>query len=694
MQAIIINAAPMVISRGTQDLSKRLLVREPEAVPQHLAKIYIYAKKGRTTPQLVVGDSRTQTYGVDSFDERLPWANHATVLSNLINAEGNAQMIERIIPNDAGPLANMLLSLDVLPALIPQYQRGTDGAFLLDTGGAKIPVAPAVTVPGYKCKWVLSSVSTQVALDTFGAMAVVQGDQVGTDLVQSQRYPVLQFKVSSRGSDGNNSGLRIWAPTVTASSNVNTGILTNQLAYPFRLSVIKRNNAQSTPFIVESQFSEQSVQFTLKDNVIDPVTDKELHISKFLAQYSNYDPKYPVLDGDFGSLAIYKNNIETLTNLFYAAERANSYSSNDFTGATGENYLFNMIGGTSSNSVPYNTFTFVTTGTGTVRLTEFSNLFAGGGADGTMTDAAFAVSVAARVADYADVNNQIQDTAINVESIMYDSGFPLATKYALASFIAVRKDTFLALSTHDVNQPDLTAAEEQSVAVALRTRLQLYPESDYFGTPCARAMIVGRSGTLRNSRYTKRVPALFEVAIKSAKYMGAGDGRWKSGENFDGAPGSILDFISDVNVTFTSSTVRNKNWDVGLNWIQSYDRRSNFFPAFKTIYPDDTSVLNSFFCAMAICQINKVTQSVWRTFSGVDHLTDAQLVSRVNDTVSERLKNRFDNRYVIIPDAFISDSDKQRGFSWTVPVKIYAPNMKTVMTTSVQAFRIGDLATA
>ena len=693
MQAIIINAAPMVISRGTQDLSKRPLVREPEAVPQHLAKIYLYAEKGPTTPQLVVGDSRTEMYGADSFDERLSWANHATVFSNKINAEGNAQMIERIIPNDAGPLSNMLLSLDVLPGLIPQYQRSTDGTFLLDINGDKIPVSGGTTVAGYRCKWVLTSVSTQVALDNFGAATIAVGDQTGPGPTQSQRYPILQLKVASRGAEGNNSGLRIWAPTVTALSNVNTPVITNQLAYPFRLAVIRRLNAQSTPRIIESQFSEQSVEFTLKDSVIDPVTDKELNISKFLSQYMNTDPTFPVIYGDFGSLAIYKNNIETLTNLFYAAERLSPYSSNDFTGAVGENYLFNMIGGTSSNNAPYNTFMFTTGGTGTVRLTEFSNLFASGGSDGTMTDAAFALSVAARVVDYADANNKVQDTAVNVESIMYDSGFPLATKYALASFIAVRKDTFLALTTHDVNQPDLTASEEYSVAVALRTRLQLFPESNYFGTPCARAMIVGRSGTLKNSRYSKRVPVLLEVAIKSAKYMGAGNGRWKTGESFDGEPGSVLDYVTDINVTFTSATVRNKDWAVGLNWVQSFDRRSNFFPAFKTIYPDDTSVLNSYFCAMAICQINKVTQSVWRTYSGKDTLTDAQLVTRVNDTVSNRLKDRFDNRFVIIPDAFISDSDKQRGFSWTVPVKIYAPNMKTVMTTSVQAFRIGDLTT-
>jgi hypothetical protein len=277
---------------------------------------------------------------------------------------------------------------------------------------------------------------------------------------------------------------------------------------------------------------------------------------------------------------------------------------------------------------------------------------------------------------------------------MYDSGFPLSTKKAMANFIAIRKDTVVVVGTHVAGEPPLTASEEHSLALSLNAHYSNYPESTYYGTPVMRFMIMGRSGKLRNSLYTKRIPATFEVAIKAARYMGASDGRWKSGMNFDGAPGSILEFLTDVNVTFTPATVRNKDWSVGLNWVQSYDHRSLFIPALKTGYSNDTSVLNSFSTAMAIAQINKVTEQVWREFSGVDHLTNAQLIERVNESVTNKLQNRFDNRFVIIPEAFMTDADLLRGFSWTLPVTIYAPNMKTVMTTMVKAKRIDDLNVA
>jgi hypothetical protein len=316
------------------------------------------------------------------------------------------------------------------------------------------------------------------------------------------------------------------------------------------------------------------------------------------------------------------------------------------------------------------------------------------GSDGSMTDQVLADAVVEKMAEYLDPNSVIMDNAYNVESIFYDSGFPIDTKFELCNFIANRKDTFVVLSTYDVNDRVLSPSEEHSLAIALRTRLQMFPESDYFGTPVMRGLVMGRSGRIRNSKYTKRLPLTAELAIKSARYMGASNGKWRSGYNFDGAPGSVINSMTDVSHTWVPVSIRNRNWDVGLNWAQSYDRRSNFFPALKTVYNDDTSVLNSFFTAVAICYLNKIAHAAWREFSGVSHLTDKQLDERVNSYVNARVADKFDDRFVIIPDAHHTDIDVLRGTSWTLPIKIYAANMKTVMTTYVQSYRISDIQQA
>jgi hypothetical protein len=203
-------------------------------------------------------------------------------------------------------------------------------------------------------------------------------------------------------------------------------------------------------------------------------------------------------------------------------------------------------------------------------------------------------------------------------------------------------------------------------------------------------MIMGRSGLIRNNQYTRRVPLTYEVAIKSARYMGAGNGRWKNGADFDGAPGSIVEAVYDINIKWVPATVRNRNWDVGLNWVQAYDRKQFFFPAFKTVYDDDTSVLNSFPTAMACCYLNKVAHATWREFSGKSNLTNIQFLEQVNSFVVKMTEGRFDSRFVIVPAAYIDDFDALRGNSWHLPIKIYAPNMRTVMTSNTTAFRLDN----
>lgn len=703
MTAQIVNAAPLTIQRGTQDLSTRVVPREPEEIPTHLPKTYLYAQKGPTTPQLVVGDSRTRIYGVDTFDVRKKFANHATVLSNLVNAEGNAQMTERIIPSDAGPNSNLLLSLDVLPTQVPDYVRNSDGSIQYDIDGDPVPkldgLGAEIKVPGYKIKWVVSSVNTLLAGANFGLATIGAGTQTDSvTLTQSQRYPILQLKASSQGDWGNNVGIRLWAPNNQTGFGVNARLLNETKSYPYRLAVIKRGTEFTTAKVVENLFGEQTVEVTMKPGVIDPSTDKEMYVGEnFLKYYQNLtDVNYAPLIGDLGDIHVYNGNIETVLGLLYTAEKNYIDGSatpgtilTDFTGAADEEHLYNFVSGSSSQGYPYHTLAWAT-GTGAVSLGLNSNLFLAGGSDGTMSDAAFAVAVAERVAEYNNENSELLDMAQNVESIIYDSGFPLETKYALLNFMAIRKDTCVVLGTHTVGEEALAASEENATAIALLARARLFPESDYFGTPVARCVIMGRSGILRSSQYKKRVPATMEVAAKAARYMGAGNGRWKNGFDFDGSPGSIVTNLENVNVVYTPAAARNRDWDAGLNWIQRYDRGALHIPALQTVYSEDTSVLNNFLTVMAICELNKVADRAWRHFSGVSKLSNAQLAERVNNFITERTLGRFDGRFFIEPNTYFTDADIARGYSWTTAIKIYAPNMKTVMTTYVQAYRIED----
>jgi len=691
MAGYIVNAAPLVIELGTQDLSSRQLPRESEAVPQHLPKFYMFCRKGPDTPQLVVGAERINIFGDETFNERSAYATHATVFANLVNAEANVSMIQRVIPKDAGPKPNLTLWLDVLPTQVDLYDRDPFGAIKVDVAGNPIIVGSGA---GYKVKWVKSHYATELEMEAFGLATTKPGSQVDPNTgTQSTMYPIFEFRSSYQGDYGNHTGFRLWPINKKSMLTPPTGVMNTDRAFPYYMQMIRRADANSTAKVVPSVMSEENITITFKPEAVDPMTERRLYIGDVLLDSYNRQASYnyPSVYGDISTLNIYHDHLEYVQEMLFAAEVPFIDGYSDITANAEDAWLINIVNGMTAAGTPYHSIHFVDDAN-TIRFSEYSNVFMDGGSDGVMNDQVLADLVEEKMQDYLDANSPVMENAVNVESVLYDSGFPLETKFQLCNFIAQRKDTFVVLSTFDVNQRIMEPSEEHSLAIALRTRLQMFPESDYFGTPVMRGMIVGRSGKLRDSQYHKRLPLTAEVAIRSARYMGASNGRWKNGYAFDGAPGSVIERMYDISHTWVPASVRNRNWDVGLNWVQAYDRRSFFFPALKTVYFDDTSVLNSYFTAMAICQLNKVSHATWREFTGVAHLTNAQLETRVNEFVLSRVKDRFDNRFVIVPDAHHTDLDTLRGYSWTLPIKIYSPSMKTVMVTHVQAHRISDLA--
>ena len=690
------NAAPMVILLGTNDLSTRTPLVEPEKIPTHLPKTWLYAQKGPTGPQLVVGNSRNQMYGDSTFDETSKFANHQTILSNIVNAQGNAQMIERMIPIDAGPKSNFLLSIDILPTTVKVYDRDQDGKIILDSSGLPTETSPAATVAGHKIKWVVTHVTTktigQVDSDLFGDVATSVGTQ--TDgATTSMLYPIMQFWASSEGSLFNLSGLKFWAPNT--NSGVNSSVLDALKVYPFRMSVVRKLTPDSTPRTVETEDGSAYFDFTFKQDQRNPYTEAQFYFGDlYLDKYSNTtDVRYPTKFADMHNVKIYQSNIEMVVGMIYAKEKLAAAAGTDFDTTrpdVEQKWLVNLFNARSSGGAQYHTLTVDTTSPDAVSLTESTTILAGGGSDGTMNDSLFNGMVADAVGEYANENSSLLDTAYNVESIVYDSGFSLNTKYAMTKVLAERKDMMAVLGTYDVNGPALDASEENSISVALRTRARNYPESEYFGTPATRVTIIGRNGKLRTSLYKRRLPLTLELAHKAARFMGASNGIWKPVYLFDKAPNNQINLFNDISIAYVPAKQRNKDWDAGLNTIARFDRRSFYFPALKTVYDDDTSVLTSFFTVMCGIELQKVGERVHRRFSGTVSLTGAQLCDRVNKTVEELTVGRFADLYKVVPAAYISAADEQRGFSWTLPIKLYANGSKTVETLFVEAWRMSD----
>lgn len=701
-----VNAAPMVLSLGIQDESIMVPAVARQSIPTHLPKIYLYTKKGPTGPQLVSPAGAINMFGADSFDLRKKYSTHQTVLSNVLSSVGNVQMIERVIPPDAGPKANFTLWLDVLKTDLPVYQRNYDGSFVVDVLGQPVPTVPAQTVSGYQVKWVVSTVASGTALtadsDLFGKEAIQAGDQTDGTTV-STRYPILQFWASSAGEYGNNAGFRIWAPTVNSSAAANTKLMNALNAYPFRMAAIRRADANSTPTVVAAMTGATSIEFVLEPDQINPYTDGQCSLGDVFgtAWQKLLNPGYDPVYADLGNLHIYQNNLDQVVQQFFSAEityvSSNPIASSglDFSdNSASSRYMFNFLTGQSTNGIAYNTFVINNNDANSILLTESTNLFAASGSDGTLSNEHYNTLVATALNEYADPNSVLQETAINVESIFYDTGFSLDTKRAACSFIAQRKDTNVVLSTFDIDGPEMGEADEAALGAALRTQLQLRPESTYFGTPVVRGTVLGRYGKINGYPWNRKLPITIELALMMAKLAGASNGIWNSKYLFDNAPNNILSLFTDLNVRTAPNPQRNIDWANGLNYPLPFSRDQNFFPAVKTAYSNDTSTLTSFLTANICAELEKVGMNAWRQFSGSTSLTESQLVESVNKYVTDNTKGRFAGLCRIIPNATITSSDEVNGYSWTLPISLYSNNMKTAMTLSIQAFRMSQLPTA
>jgi len=715
--SLIKNASPGVIHLGTDDKSGRVVTPERDPIPQHCPKVYIKARKGSTKPMLLGAAKFIPSYGVETFDRDLGYYNHQTRFLEAIGGTGNACMVQRLVADDAGVRSNITLYVDVLRTDIPNYVRNSTGDYAIDpdTNAFKID-AITPTIQGLKIKFI-TEYNTGTVDRQLGTLATKQGTMEANG-VKSTMYPLMEFMAKYQGEYYNNIGFTIES---LYGEDVSDRITDEAKVIPYKLALYSRTNAGATPTIFRSLYGEPSVICALKEKVKNPLTEARFDIDAVFAQqwFNETDVLKSLRYNDYEGLYVYRNNLEIVLTDIMTLERAyisdtdvmyddgkmaTSASWFDYTTADQdklleEKYLIELFNCKSSKSKPYFTVvrdnsTPVLTGTQKeISISKYSPIFLNGGSDGSLSNEMYESVLVRELAKYADPDSEVMDTAINVESTIYDSGFRLETKKSLIDFIAYRKDTNVVLSTHDdsLGEKDVSLSDIRAIAVALKTRAKLAPESEYYGTPVMRCVVMGGTGLMRDGSTLNRIPLTYELALKTAKMMGAGDYKWKSNFKFDHGDAAILDELVDVSPSFIPAGIKPTLWADGVVWAQPKDRVQYFFPAVQTVYDDDTSVLNSWPNVFAVGTLVKIADDCWREFSGATFMTDSEFTLAVTTYMEKRLAGIFADLVTVIPEVVIDEADAQRGYSWHLINKLYAANAKTKMVYTTQAYRSSDL---
>lgn len=715
--AKIKNAAPQVINLGANDLSKRSLKPERDPIPQHLPLFYIQAQKGTTARTLISTAKLPLLYGSETFKLNGKFANHQTKLLTKIAGTGNSVMVKRVVSADAGPRASAIVYVDILETTVPNYLRDSMGNLVYDVSNQPKVNLTTPTIPGHKIKFIKEYHKTNnIELGLLTPKAGTMHDGATT----STMYPILEIVAAEQGEAYNNNGVVL---SSIYKADVDNDVVQGTKSLVYKLALVSREDKDATPTVFRSLYGEPSVNVSLKDKIINPSTSARFDM-KFIFDTMFFNEKDSLKDlkyNEYTGMHLYNTNLELVNRkiltkealaledadaLWEDGEIGNMMDWFDFTTTdvdvlkTQEAYLLNLFTLRSSKNVPYMTVMIsndtptLVAGQKEIAINSSSQIWLDGGSDGTVNEASYEAAVRADLAKYLDNDSELMDTAINVESIMYDTGFTLPTKESMFNMIALRKDTVIVVTTRidNLGEKQAPLSDQRSIGVQLRERANLAPESEYHGTGVARALIVLGSGVLRDGS-GKRMPLTYELGYKAAKMMGAGDGNWDMTQMFDIDPNNRLTELTDIEPAFIPNGIKATLWNDGLVWPQPADREEFAFLQLQTVYTDDTSVLNNFFNVMALATISKVGESAWRKFSGSTALSEGEFLDSVRAYVNSQLKDRFGGMIMVIPDVYIDEYDALRGYSWHLTNKMYANNSKTVMTYTTEVYRASDLTT-
>ena len=59
--------------------------------------------------------------------------------------------------------------------------------------------------------------------------------------------------------------------------------------------------------------------------------------------------------------------------------------------------------------------------------------------------------------------------------------------------------------------------------------------------------------------------------------------------------------------------------------------------------------------------------------------------------IADAVKDKYDNRVVIIPEVYYTQDDINRGYVWRTKIRVYANNMVTVNVLELAAHRMDEL---
>lgn len=677
------NSTPRAIFTGFKEGLTTDPVTAPEITPIHLPYVFIQGGRGKEDTLLLTGDALSTVYGEDMLNYRSKYASPATLIARQAASTGSAIFTKRLVAPDA-TAARIRIGVEVVADKLVVYQRNADGSFMKDTLGNKIPDGDK-TVDGLKMRWVVNHDKDAETPNAFGKDEVVLGQLTATDGTQSNYYPILDGLVSWRGAEGDNIGIRLEAPTALSSNPTRTDIIERIGAFLYRIQFVERKSSRTAPTVIRTISGMEQETFALQEGVIQPDDETDLSFGKVVVDAYEYNetgntPIFAPMD----QMHLYQKNIDEIVKKLYESEsKVNNDLLTDVEFVEGQ---MNIFTGVDYNGIPYQTIEVLDADQGGAIFDGTSTFYAIDGSDGDVNWDTFDALAKQQFESFGRMGEDLEDMAFYPFSIVYDIGYKVDTKKAMANVLSLRPDVMIIASTHTWKGVELNVDEESSMGAMLRNYYRLHPESVLYNTPACRAAVFMQYGESIEAPSLGKVPLTLEVANKLATYMGASDGVIR-GTRIDNNPGNVVTTMRKINKTYRNATVRDRDWENGLNYVQTYNRNSNFFPAWGTIYNNDRSVWRSLINVIIGCDLTRVCYRLWAETTGTTGMDETLFLKLMGERFLEYTTGRYNDHVTVKGRFYLDKEDGYNGFSYHGDISLIGDPGMTVGTFTITGLR-------
>ena len=607
---------------------------------------------------------------------------------------------------DGGSEAQIILEAWVKDAEITQYQLDDDGNRVVDENGDYIPMMNGdteVTEAGVEITF-----RTRTELTAAEIAADVDIDDLDKNGTQPYRtegdykiYPILAVRALYPGLYGNDLAFSLF---YKAGENKSGDVdFFNTVFYSF--APVRREYASTTVSPLYDKYNRTFETFAANPDTIDPDNNVQYSLENMLNR--GYDAEGKQLPY---TIYTYEDSFKLIGNLIISKEKAaNSVdclaniSTEDLTdpefdaNTSDLGYKVNVITGYNVNKQPYKHVKIVTaadsnTANPVAILSSNSVIYLDGGSDGNLDDVM--VETAVRQLCAKKLNPQIVDKFKYPITHMYDPGFSMKTKYAMLDFLDVRDDIMVELSTQvlfdDGSGRSISAndqATDEANGEALRSYALLMRESVLMGTDCCRCAIYCHAARLAKGTYTAYLPMTYWSAVKHAKF---GRTQYMSVDEPRGWPESYNEMFKVASFEWINYDPEGQSrvWDSGLNYLQYADRKRLFYPALRTVYRAETSVLVDQWFVDAVVYTKHVVRKAWAKHSGRNDRA-AVIQQAIKDYLDAELGALYCGKYDFVVTVYQTEEEKKIGYIQHVKISITSPATMRVLDVDIEVNREG-----